>query len=160
MKIRDIIVEINSENVAKLNKLRDLGKTELARRIYFYLGKVDDWDAAAEAARDDMDAGKPMPNVQKGNDSEIFRVDVSKNKKDNTVKSPVDISRSAGWDDETHGHLRRTGDGKGTVAKIAKAIDPTSDLDNTDIGTTFTSALAKAKGRATNFGQFKIQKKS
>ena len=63
-EITNIIVEVSPEDQAKLNNLRALGKTELAHRISVYLGKINDWDAAAEAARDDMEAGKPMPNSQ------------------------------------------------------------------------------------------------
>ena len=158
MKIRDIISETSAENQAKLNRLRDLGKVELATRIAIYLGKVDDWDAAAEAARDDMDAGKPIPRSKDGKDTDsYFKVDTTKDKKiKQQPTTTTTSSRSSGWDDETHGHLR--GDGKGTGAKIARALNPLSDLDSTDIGTTFTSALRKATGKMRNLDKFRIKK--
>lgn len=154
MKIRDIIVEVSAEDLKKLNHLRDLGKVELADRIRFHLGRVDDWDAAAEAARDDMESGKPMPKKSKDKDQKIFRVDTPKTTKA-SEPTPA-VSRARGWDDDTHGHLR--GDGKGTGAKIVKALNPLSDLDSTDLGTTFTSALRKAKGKMQNLDKFKIKR--
>lgn len=154
MKIRDIIVEVSSEDLKKLNHLRDLGKVELADRIRFHLGRVDDWDAAAEAARDDMDAGKPMPKKGKEKDQKIFRVDTPKKSK--AVEPTPTVSKSRGWDDTTHGHLR--GDGKGTGAAIARAINPLSDLDSTDLGTTFTSAIKKAKSKMKNLDKFQIKR--
>ena len=155
MKINDIIVEISSENLKKLNRLRDLGKTELATRINHHLGRVDDWDAASEAARDDMDAGRPVPKSKdRTSDKKIFRVDTPA--ADKSTAPAADVARARGWDDDTHGHLR--GDGTGTGSKIMKALNPLSDLDSTDLGTTFTSALSKAKSKAKNFDKFKIKR--
>jgi len=50
------------------------------------------------------------------------------------------------------------GDGTGTVGKIAKSINPLSGLDTTDIGTTISSAAAKAKGRMKNLDKFRVGK--
>ena len=157
MKIKDIITETSAENQQKLNRLRDLGKVELATRIAIYLGKVNDWDAAAEAARDDMDAGKPIPKRGKDSDTDnYFKVDTKKDSKKQSQAPAVSLQRSRGWDDDTHGHLR--GDGKGTGAKIVKALNPLSDLDSTDLGTTFTSALKKVKGKMRNLDKFQIKR--
>lgn len=46
------------------------------------------------------------------------------------------------------------GDGTGTGAKIAKAINPLSDLDTTDFGTVATSAARKARSKMKNLGSF------
>ena len=48
-------------------------------------------------------------------------------------------------------------DGSGTGAKIAKALNPLSDLDSTDLGTVATSALSKASGKFRNKDLFKRQ---
>lgn len=161
MKIKDIIIETSAEDQQKLNRLRDLGKVELATRIAIYLGKINDWDAAAEAARDDMDAGKPIPKRGKDSDKDsYFKVDTKKDSKPDSKKQSqapaVSLQRSRGWDDDTHGHLR--GDGTGTGAKILKALNPLSDLDSTDLGTTFTSALKKVKGKMRNLDKFQIKR--
>lgn len=53
-------------------------------------------------------------------------------------------------------------DGSGTISKIAKAINPLSDLDNTDIGTVATSAFRKARSKMKNLDTFRrkdIQKR-
>lgn len=48
-------------------------------------------------------------------------------------------------------------DGSGTGAKIAKALNPLSDLDSTDLGTVATSALSKASAKFRNKDLFKRQ---
>lgn len=48
-------------------------------------------------------------------------------------------------------------DGSGTGAKIAKALNPLSDLDSTDLGTVATSALSKASAKFKNKDIFKRQ---
>ena len=50
------------------------------------------------------------------------------------------------------------GDGTGTIGKIAKSINPLSGIDTTDIGTTISSAGAKAKSRMRNLDKFRVGK--
>lgn len=49
------------------------------------------------------------------------------------------------------------GDGN-TAKRIMKRLNPTRGLNTTDIGTTFTSALGKAKSKARNFDALSINK--
>lgn len=51
------------------------------------------------------------------------------------------------------------GDGSGTGARIAKAINPLTGIDTTDFGTVATSAARKARSKMKNLDKFKIQKR-
>ena len=50
------------------------------------------------------------------------------------------------------------GDGNTTISKIAKKLNPLTGLDTTDLGTTVSSAAAKAKGRMKNLDKFRLGK--
>lgn len=65
MKIRDIIMEAEATNAQKIAQLRNLGKAQLADTIQKYLDLGLDWDSASEAARDDIDRGKPSQTQQR-----------------------------------------------------------------------------------------------
>jgi hypothetical protein len=166
MRIDEIIAEgISPENIAKLNKLRDLGNNRLADQIRIQLGRINDWDAAAEEARDvlnrqdrakrakqdkmnDRDAEQPKKAVVVKKDDGPGRGKYTKYKDGSDRKSVQAPSYDFKPD---------KGDGTGTGAKIAKAINPLSDLDATDFGTVATSAARKARSKMKNLGSFARQ---
>lgn len=91
MKIYEITEALTPQHIRSLNRLRSEpdGK-ELATKIQKILAKSNiSWDVAAELAR-----------TQLGKEREA-----QKKRKDSFTKSTTD-KKSAGWDDETHGHLR------------------------------------------------------
>ena len=175
MKISDIIVESNSSD----KRLQDIlsqefddefGNPKLPEFVMLDKASVVSL-AVGYAKRPKFSTGKaikaavaqlyPDVNTQtttrrsRSKDQKIFRVDTP-DKKKSSQPIPAANSGSRGWDDETHGHLRRTG--QGTATNIARAINPLSDLDTTDLGTTVSSAARKAKSRMRNIDQFKVKR--
>jgi len=71
------------------------------------------------------------------------------------IYEPPKLKR--GWNQSTHRNKSFKGDGKGSMSKIAKKLNPISDLDSTDIGTVATSALSKASAKFRNKDLFKRQ---
>ena len=53
---------------------------------------------------------------------------------------------------------RASGGSGGTLSNIKRKLNPLSDLDTTDIGTTISSAAAKAKSKMKNLDKFRIGK--
>ena len=165
MRIDEIITEgISPENIAKLNKLRDLGNNRLADQIRIQLGRINDWDAAAEEARDVINRQDRAKRMKQDDDPKSGAFVFKAKQPGNT--SPASAGRGK-YTQYKDGSDRRStpepkweptkSDGKGTGAKIAKALNPLKDLDSTDIGTVATSALSKASGKFKNKDLFKRQ---
>ncbi len=53
---------------------------------------------------------------------------------------------------------RASGGSGGTLSNIKRKLNPLSDLNTTDIGTTISSAAAKAKSKMKNLDKFRIGK--
>ena len=53
---------------------------------------------------------------------------------------------------------RASGGSGGTLSNIKRKLNPLSDLDTTDLGTTISSAAAKAKSKMKNLDKFRIGK--
>ena len=53
---------------------------------------------------------------------------------------------------------RASGGSGGTLSNIKRKLNPLSDLDTTDIGTTISSAAAKAKSKMKNLDKFRVGK--
>lgn len=53
---------------------------------------------------------------------------------------------------------RASGSSGGTLSNIKRKLNPLSDLDTTDLGTTISSAAAKAKSKMKNLDKFRIGK--
>ena len=53
---------------------------------------------------------------------------------------------------------RASGSSGGTLSNIKRKLNPLSDLNTTDIGTTISSAAAKAKSKMKNLDKFRIGK--
>jgi len=75
-------------------------------------------------------------------------------KPDNTGVGMYEPKLKRGWNQSTHRNKSFKGDGKGSMSKLAKKLNPVSDIDTTDIGTAVASAAAKAKSSMRNRDAF------
>ena len=179
MRINEIIVENQEDDkkfgpviASKLQALRDVGQVALANEIQIQLGKfsshLDPFDSAQIAAQAKLDADAEDKKARRAkrdarlagyrdDDAEIFRV---KTDKDDKPEGPGRGKYTKYRDGSDRASSQDFGgDGSGTGAKIAKAINPLSGLDRTDFGTVATSAAQKARSKMKNLDKFKIQKR-
>jgi len=108
---------------------------------------------------------KAKPNQDKNNDGREDSLQ-NKNTQDKTsaalqkLKAKPDSS-GVGRGQYTQykdGTDRASGGSGGTLSNIKRKLNPLSDLDTTDIGTTISSAAAKAKSKMKNLDKFRIGK--
>lgn len=101
---------------------------------------------------------KAKPDQDANNDNIEDRVQ----KKNAPAKAPKPKAAPAGTVGGQIGNQNARkdfgGDGSTTISKIAKKLNPLTGLDTTDLGTTVSSAAAKAKGRMKNLDKFRLGK--
>jgi len=101
---------------------------------------------------------KAKPDQDANNDDIEDRVQ----KKNAPAKTPKPKAATTGTVGGQFGNQNArkdfSGDGNTTISKIAKKLNPLTGLDTTDLGTTVSSAAAKAKGRMKNLDKFRLGK--
>lgn len=181
MRINEIIVEnqkdgkkFGPEITSKLQALRDIGQVTLANEIQIQLARFshleDPFDAADIAARAKLrqdDENKKARRARRDArlagykaDKEKFKVKTDKDDKPEGPGRGKYTQYKDGSDRKSAPAPKwepAKSDGSGTGAKIAKALNPLSDLDSTDLGTVATSALSKASAKFRNKDLFKSQ---
>jgi hypothetical protein len=108
---------------------------------------------------------KAKPNQDKNNDGREDSLQ-NKNTQDKTsaalqkLKAKPDSSGvgRGQYTQYTDGTDRASGGSGGTLSNIKRKLNPLSDLNTTDIGTTISSAAAKAKSKMKNLDKFRIGK--
>ncbi len=158
---------LEPDDLKQLNQLRDVGDPRLAKGIDKYLKIGIKFDIAQARAQADIDKEDRMNKARRDKraarlagrdaDKEIFKV---KTDKDDKPEGPGRGKYTQYRDgSDRAGSQDFGGDGSGTGAKIAKAINPLTGIDTTDFGTVATSAARKARSKMKNLDKFKIQKR-
>ncbi len=158
--------KVSPEDLKQLAQLRDVGQSRLATEIDKLLRIGFKFDVAQSQAQIIIDKQDAMNQARRDkraariagrdSDKDVFRVQGKDDKPEGPGKGKYtkyrDGSDRAGSDDFS-------GDGSGTGAKLAKAINPLTGIDTTDFGTVATSAARKARSKMKNTGAFKINKR-
>lgn len=154
MRIRDIIIEDLIDDEIKqeigdpiLPQYRHIDTQQVSLRARALLKQPGYTNAPGHAVKDaikQLYSKTPnKPEVKKSSDTP----DIKGKAQDRTAISKLnknDSSATAGWDDETHGHLRKNKQG-GVIKKAISAINPLSDIDDTDLGTFVKTGIQKGK---------------
>lgn len=106
---------------------------------------------------------KAKPNQDKNNDGREDSLQ-NKNTQDKTSAALQKLKAKPDSSGVGRGQYTQYKDGtyrassRGTLSNIKRKLNPLSDLNTTDIGTTISSAAAKAKSKMKNLDKFRIGK--
>ena len=179
MRINEIIVEDEKQSDALQKKMDAFKQERNVMTTYanspelpyvlaaYKRANITTWSDAVDAGFADYAAIQRRKNLKRvtgklnkdGSDKEkeLFRV---KTDKDDKPEGPGRGKYTQYRDgSDRAGSQDFGGDGSGTGAKIAKAINPLTGIDTTDFGTVATSAARKARSKMKNLDKFKIQKR-